>query len=241
MSGIRDLEAISIVIPFHDEEPNLEPLCRRLIPACEALGLPFEIILVDDGSHDGGDRIASEAAARDPRIRVVTLEARSGQSAALDAGFRVARHPIIVTMDADLQNDPEDIPLLLAKLEEADVACGVRTARHDSWVRRISSRIANRVRDRITGDHVTDTGCSLKAYRVEYLRRLKLYDGMHRFLPTLLRFEGARVTEVPVRHHPRVAGRSKYGIGNRAIVGLRDCLAVRWMRDRHLRYRIKDS
>ena len=233
--------AFSVVIPFYNEEPNLRPLCRRLIPACEAVGSPFEVVLVDDGSTDGGGSIALGLASGDSRIRVVALESRSGQSAALDAGFRAARHPIVVTMDADLQNDPEDIPLLLAKLAEADVACGVRTARHDNLVRRISSRIANRVRDRITGDHVTDTGCSLKAYRAEYLRRLKLYTGMHRFLPTLLRFEGARVIEVPVRHHPRVAGKSKYGIGNRALVGLRDCFAVRWMRDRRLRYRIKDS
>jgi dolichol-phosphate mannosyltransferase len=148
-------------------------------------------------------------------------------------------HPIVITLDADLQNDPEDIPLLLEGLEGADAACGVRTRRQDTWVRRTSSRIANRVRDRITGDHVTDTGCSLKAYRAEYLRRLKLYSGMHRFLPTLLRLEGARVVEIPVRHHPRLAGRSKYGIGNRAWAGLRDCFAVRWMRDRHLRYRVK--
>jgi len=233
---------LSVVAPFYNEEANIDALCARLIPALEKIGPAFEIVLVDDGSTDGGGALARAHAERDPRIRVVTLEERAGQSAALDAGFHAARGPVIVTMDADLQNDPEDIPLLLARLAEgADVACGVRMTRYDNWVRRISSRIANRVRDRITGDRVTDTGCSLKAYRAEYLRRLKMYNGMHRFLPTLMRFEGARVVEVPVRHHPRVAGESKYGIGNRALVGLRDCFAVRWMRDRRLRYRIKDG
>lgn len=238
--AIPGVDGISIVIPFYNEEPNLEPLRHRLISSCEDVGLPFEVILVDDGSTDNGGNIARALAARDSRIRVLSIETRSGQSAALDVGFRAARHSTIITMDADLQNDPDDIPLLLERLAEADAVCGIRMTRNDNWVRRISSRIANRVRDRITGDHVTDTGCSLKAYRAEYLRRLKLYTGLHRFLPTLLRIEGARVVEVPVRHHPRAAGRSKYGIGNRALVGLRDCFAVRWMRDRHLRYRIKD-
>jgi dolichol-phosphate mannosyltransferase len=238
--AVSGAEGISVVIPFYNEEPNIEPLCERLIPVLERIARPFEIVLVDDGSTDRGGALALRQAEADHRIRVIALEARSGQSAALDAGFRAARQPIVVTMDADLQNDPEDIPGLIDKLGGADVVCGIRQRRHDTWVRRASSVIANRVRDRITGDHVTDTGCSLKAYRIEMLRRLKLYNGMHRFLPTLLRFEGARVVEVPVRHHPRSAGRSKYGISNRALVGLRDCFAVRWMRDRHLRYRVKE-
>jgi glycosyltransferase involved in cell wall biosynthesis len=235
------VEGISVVIPFFDEEPNLEPLRARLVPVLERIGRPFEVLFVDDGSNDAGGRIADSMNHADPRIRVVHFEQRSGQSAALDAGFRSAVHEIVVTLDADLQNEPEDIPKLIDALSAADAACGYRMRRHDGWVRRASSVIANRVRDRITGDHITDTGCSLKAYRAEYLRRMKMFTGMHRFLPTLLRMEGARVVELPVRHHPRVAGRSKYGISNRALSGLRDCFAVRWMRDRQIRYRIKEE
>jgi len=246
-------EGISAVIPFYNEEPNLEPLRARLVPVLEKIGRPFEVLLIDDGSDDDGPRIADEMARKDPRIRIIHLEQRSGQSAALDAGFSAAAYGIVVTLDADLQNEPEDIPKLIDALDGADgtdgaggingadAACGYRAKRHDNWVRRASSVIANRVRDRITGDHITDTGCSLKAYRTEYLRRLKMFTGMHRFLPTLLRMEGARVVEIPVRHHPRVAGKSKYGISNRMWSGLRDCLAVRWMRDRRIRYRIREE
>lgn len=231
---------ISIVIPFHNEEPNLPPLRERLVESLGAVGRDFEIILVDDGSTDGGPGIADSMAARDRRVRAIHLDRRSGQTAALDAGFKAARMPIVITLDADLQNDPADIPALLAAMTGADVVCGVRVRRVDSWIRRASSRIANAVRNRLTGDRIADTGCGLKAYRREMLAGLKLYDGMHRFLPTLLRFEGARVVEIPVRHHPRTAGKTKYGIRNRALRGLRDCLAVRWMRDRRLRYRIRD-
>jgi dolichol-phosphate mannosyltransferase len=253
-------EGISVVIPFYNEEPNLEPLRTRLLPVLERMERPFEVILVDDGSDDDGPRIADAMAREDPHILILHLETRSGQSAALDAGFRAAKHGIVVTLDADLQNEPEDIPILVDALEgtanstvaggasttatatgPADAACGYRARRHDNWVRRASSVIANRVRDRITGDHITDTGCSLKAYRTVYLRRLKMFTGMHRFLPTLLRMEGARVVEIPVRHHPRVAGKSKYGISNRMWSGLRDCFAVRWMRDRRIRYRIRED
>ncbi len=235
------VDGISVAIPLHNEEANLAPLRDRLLDVLVATGLPFEIILVDDGSTDGSPAILRSFSADDLRIRVIRIANRSGQSAALDAGFRAARYGVVVTLDADLQNDPEDIPALLAAIADADVVCGVRVKRHDNWVRKASSVIANRTRDWITGDHITDTGCSLKAYRTPFLRRLKMYTGMHRFLPTLLRLEGARVIEVPVRHHPRAAGRSKYGIGNRMFVGLRDCFAVRWMRDRHLHYRIEEE
>ncbi len=235
------IDGISVAIPLHNEEESLLPLRERLLAVLEKLGIPFEVILVDDGSTDESPLILRRFAAEDSRIRLIRIAERSGQSAALDAGFHAARYGVVVTMDADLQNDPEDIPALIEALRDVDVVCGVRVNRHDNWIRRASSRIANRTRDRITGDHITDTGCSLKAYRTPFLRRLKLFTGMHRFLPTLLRLEGARVIEVPVRHHPRAAGRSKYGIGNRMFVGLRDCFAVRWMRDRHLHYRIEEG
>lgn len=238
----RPIDGLSIVIPVHNEEENIEPLRAGLLPALLGTGLPFEILFIDDGSTDGSPDLLRRIAAADPRFRVIRLPRRSGQSAAFDAGFRRCRFGVVVTLDADLQNDPADIPAFLAAMREtgADVVCGVRLHRHDSLIRRISSRIANRVRDWITGDSITDTGCSLKAYRIEFLRRLKMYDGMHRFLPTLLRLEGASVIEVPATHRARLAGRSKYGIRNRALRGLRDCLAVRWMRDRRLAYTVDD-
>lgn len=235
--------AISVVIPVHNEEENLDALRARLTAALEESGITYEILLVDDGSTDASGAMIDAFVAADPRIRGLHLSPRNGQSGAFDAGFRAARSPVVVTLDADLQNDPADIPRLLQPIRQgrADVVCGVRANRHDSWARLVSSRIANRFRDWITGDRITDTGCSLKAYRTGYLRQLKMYKGMHRFLPTLLRMEGARVIEIPVSHHPRTAGRSKYGVGNRLFVGIRDCFAVRWMRDRRLRYSIASS
>lgn len=232
---------ISVVVPVHNEEETLPELRMRLVRSLEAAGVGFEILLVDDGSTDRSGSMMDAFAAADGRIRVLHLRPRNGQSGAFDAGFRAARRPIVVTIDADLQNDPADIPSILEPIRagRADVVCGVRTLRHDSWIRLASSRIANRFRDWITGDRITDTGCSLKVYRTEYLRRVKMYKGMHRFLPTLLRLEGARVIEMPVSHHARAAGRSKYGVGNRLFVGIRDCFAVRWMRDRTLRYTVE--
>jgi glycosyltransferase involved in cell wall biosynthesis len=229
---------ISVVVPVHDEEENLAPLHQEI---CDALkDEALELVLVDDGSRDGSLARMRELAARDPRVRVVALDANHGQTAALDAGFRAARGEILVTLDADLQNDPRDIPRLLAQLDRADVVNGVRTERHDSWVRKVSSRIGNGFRNRLTGEAVTDVGCSLRVMRAEHVRRVKLFRGMHRFLPTLLRLEGARVVEVPVSHRPRRYGRSKYGIGNRVFVGIADVLAVRWMKKRTLRHQVRE-
>jgi len=159
---------------------------------------------------------------------------------AFDAGFKAARGKAVITMDADQQNDPADIPRLLEALEQWDVVCGYRQKRHDSVVRRISSRVANWVRNKLTRESIRDVGCSLRAVKRECLQGLKLYNGMHRFLPTLLRLDGWRVTEVPVNHRPRRRGKSKYGIRNRLFRGLRDLMAVRWMRSRWLRYRIAE-
>lgn len=174
-------------------------------------------------------------------MRVLRFTENCGQSAALDAGFRAARGAVIATIDADLQNDPADLPRLLAALERADVVNGIRVGRQDPWLRRASSRVANAFRNWATGDHVTDVGCSLRVMRVEFLRRVKLYRGMHRFLPTLLRMEGARVIELPVSHRPRRRGRSKYGIANRLWVALTDLLAVCWMQRRRLDYRLRED
>ena len=231
---------LSIVIPIRNEGPNVEPLVRELAPVLDGIGVPAEILFVDDGSEDNGRDRVRECAALDPRVRLVALDGRHGQSAAFDAGFGAARGDVVVTLDGDLQNDPADIPRLLACLDRADVACGVRTRRRDSWVRRAASRIANGFRNLVTHESVSDVGCSLRAMRASSLRRVKLFKGAHRFLPTLLRLEGARIVEVPVSHRARREGRSKYGIGDRLFVGLVDVFGVRWLQRRALRYGVKE-
>jgi len=201
---------------------------------------PFEIIVVDDGSTDNTMLLLRGLKDSMPELRVLRFGRSSGQTAALDAGFRRARGGIIVTLDADGQNDPADIPTLVEKLQGCDVVCGVRALRADNLVRRASSRIANWVRNKLTGEHFTDTGCTLRAYRGEALARVRLFDGMHRFLPTLLRMAGARIIEIPVRHRPRTGGRSKYNIRNRIFRTTRDLLGVRWMQSRQLNYKIEE-
>lgn len=232
--------ALSVVVPVFDEADSLETLHRELDAALVGVGGGLELIFVDDGSRDDGLARLREIAAKDTRVRVLALDRNSGQSAALEAGFRHARGEFIATLDADLQNDPRDLPRLLAHLDHADVVNGVRAGRRDTWVRRISSRVANGVRNRVTGEQVSDVGCSLRVMRASYVRRVKLFRGMHRFLPTLLRMEGARVVEVPVSHRARRFGRSKYGILDRLFAGLADLAAVRWMQSRRLDYRVSE-
>ncbi len=231
---------LSVVVPVYDEVDSLEPLHRELDAALSPLSGEIELIFVDDGSRDGSLDALRALERKDPRVHVVSLGAHRGQSAALDAGFRAARGAVIATLDADLQNDPRDIPRLLPYLDEADVVNGVRVDRRDHPIRILSSRVANGVRNWITGESVSDVGCSLRLMRTSYLRRIKLYHGLHRFLPTLLRLEGARVIEVPVRHRPRRFGRSKYGIFDRLGVALIDLWAVRWMQKRSLPRRTSD-
>ncbi len=237
---MADAPYLSVVVPVYDEEASLGPLHAELDAAAGEIGGGVEILYVDDGSRDGSLARLRELAARDPRVRVVALEGNHGQSAALEAGFRRARGEIVAMLDADGQNDPADLPRLLARLSEADVVNGVRTGRLDSAVRKLSSRIANGFRNRMTHESVTDVGCSLRVMRRAHLERVKLWRGMHRFLPTLLRLEGARVVEVPVSHRPRRHGTSKYGIRNRLFVGFVDVFAVRWMQKRALRYRARE-
>ena len=230
---------ISVVIPVCNEEENLEILMEELTAVLNETHRSYEVILVDDGSTDKSFQIMEKMAGRDRRVTVIRFKRNAGQSAAFDAGFRLAKGEIVVTLDSDLQNDPRDIPLLLEKMGEYDMVCGVRTKRMDSWIRLASSKIANYVRNRLSDEEVTDTGCSLKAYRREVLTRLKLFNGMHRFLPTLMKMEGARVTEVPVHHRPRKFGKSKYNIRNRLLRSFLDLLGVRWMKKRRLQYEIE--
>jgi glycosyltransferase involved in cell wall biosynthesis len=223
---------VSIVIPVYNEEENLPILAAELHGTLRPLQRPYEVLFIDDGSTDQSPAILEGLRREDPAVRIVRMARNSGQSAALEAGFRFARAPIVVTLDADLQNDPADIPQLLAKIGPYDVVCGVRVNRQDTWLRRVSSRIANGVRNRLTHESIVDVGCTLKAYKTEYLRRIPMFTGMHRFLPTLLRMEGARVTELPVHHRPRLHGTPKYNIRNRIWRALNDLFAVRWMQKR---------
>jgi dolichol-phosphate mannosyltransferase len=234
------LPEISVVVPVYNEEENLPVLAAEIRKALEGIGRPYEVIYVDDGSTDGSPEVLKRLAGTDPAVRVVRQRRNAGQTAALDAGFRFARGGIVVTLDADLQNDPADLPRMLALMDEYDVVSGVRVNRQDTWVRRVSSRIANGVRNRLTHDSVTDVGCTLRVCRAEYLARVPMFTGMHRFLPTLLKMAGARTTEIPVNHRPRLHGQPKYTIGNRLWRALADLFAVRWMQKRWIDRRISE-
>lgn len=238
---VLKIPELSAVIPVFNEEENLPVLAAEVQGAMQAIGRPYEVIYVDDGSTDGSPGILSELAREDPAVRVIRQQRNAGQSAALAAGFRCARGGIVITLDADLQNDPADIPRLLERMNAFDVVCGVRANRQDTWVRKVSSRIANGIRNRVTHDSVTDVGCTLRACRAEYLQRIPMFTGMHRFLPTLLKMEGARVTEVPVHHRPRLHGQPKYNIRNRIWRALADLFAVRWMQKRWIDRRLSEE
>lgn len=229
---------ISLVIPVFNEEENLPVLADEIRRAMAGLGRPYEVLYVDDGSTDGSAAVLAALAREDASVRVLRQARNAGQSAAMDAGFRHARGEVVITLDADLQNDPADIPSLLARIGDFDVVCGVRSRRRDTWVRRISSRIANGVRNRVTHESITDTGCTLKAFRAAYLEHLPVFSGMHRFLPTLLRLQGARVTEVAVNHRPRLHGQPKYNIRNRIFRATADLFAVRWLQSRWIDRRL---
>jgi len=231
---------LSVVVPIHDEVDSLDSLHREIMSAVGQTEGGLEVLLVDDGSQDGSLESIRKLAALDDRVRAISLSAHCGQSSALEAGFRAARGEILATLDGDLQNDPADLPRLVEALENADVVNGVRSQRMDGWLRGFSSRVANRFRNAITQESVTDVGCSIRVMRREFVKGLPLYRGMHRFLPTLMRLRGARVMEIPVNHRPRRFGRSSYGVGNRLFVGFLDTLAVRWIQSRFVAYRVEE-
>ena len=234
---------LSVVIPVYNEEENLPPLWAELREVLDGQRLSFEVVFVDDGSRDRSAEIIRGFRDRDARVRLVRLKANAGETAATDAGFKAARGRWVVTMDADLQNDPHDIPAMLAQLEQWDAVTGWRVDRGqgDGFVRRVSSRIANRVRNALSEETIQDSGCTFRAFRRECLRGLVLYRGFHRFIPTLLKMRGYRVLEVPVKNRPRRFGQSKYGVMNRVFVATADLLVVRWMKNRFLRYEVAED
>ncbi len=230
---------LSVVAPAYNERENVQRLVESVEAALREV-CPFELLVVDDGSTDGTREELVKLCATHPRLRVVALDAHHGQTCATAAGIGAARGDVLVTIDADLQNPPSEIPKLLAELDRADAVVGYRVKRNDSEVRKFSSRIANSIRNRITRETIRDTGCSLKAFRTGQIREVALFEGMHRFLPTLLKMRGRTVVEVAVEHRPRAAGTSKYGVWNRVFRAFLDCLAVRWMQWRVLRFSYAD-
>ncbi len=244
MNG-KGLPWISVVIPIKDERENISPLAGQLIKFLEARPetntKPFEIIFVDDGSTDGSEQVLDGLVDQSSVFRILHLDRNHGQTAAFDAGFREARGRFIATMDGDLQYDPKDFEKLLPLIDRFDVVCGRRQARNDNLVRRLSSRVANGVRNLAVRDGISDTGCSLKIFRRSVIERMPLFKNMHRFFPALAQMYGFSVTEVPVQHFPRTHGQSKYGIGNRLFAGIYDLIAVRWMQRRCLNYTVRES
>ena len=234
-------DMISVVIPAYNEVECLQSLTDEVLDVMRGMGQEFEILFVDDGSSDGTRDLMRSLAEKHPEVHFIGFRQNCGQTAAMAAGFKHARGDAVVTLDADMQNDPRDIPRLIEKLDEYDVVCGWRQKRHDNLVRRISSRVANYVRNKLSGEEIIDVGCSLKAYRKECFENVKFFEGMHRFFPTLFRMEGFTVTEVPVNHRARKLGISKYNIRNRIVKAFVDLLAVRWMKRRYIRYEIEEE
>lgn len=206
---------LSIVVPVYNEAENVSPLYEKINTVCSSIGLTYEVLFVDDGSQDNTYEVLSKLRETEPNISVIKFQENAGQTAAMAAGFEYAQGECIISMDGDLQNDPEDIPLLLEKLDEDyDLVCGWRKERQDKfWSRRVPSVIANWIISLVTGVAIHDNGCSLKAYRSEVIKQVPLYGEMHRFIPAMSTVVGARIAEIVVKHHPRRFGTSKYGLG----------------------------
>src|SRR3954464_9964055 len=233
---------LSLVIPCYNEEENVPTLLQRVEASLQQTGRPFEVVLVDDGSTDSTPRLLAEAMKTKPWLRVLRMARNGGQSAAFEAGFEAARGEVIATIDADLQNDPEEIPRLLPMLDErkVDMITGWRKDRQDTGFRKWQSRQANRIRNWITGETVQDSASSLKIYKAHAIKGIKLFRGAHRYFPTLVKLRGYTVREEPVKHSHRFAGTAKYGFGNRAFVGIDDLFGVRWLKKRYLRYEVTE-
>ena len=229
----------SVVVPLKNEEENILDLIQEIDPVMSSLKKSWELICIDDGSTDSTLSILKLLQKEYPQLRILSFDGNFGQSSAFDAGFKAARGEFVITMDGDCQNDPKDIPALLKLAGDFDLVCGYRANRKDPLHKKIQSKIANFIRSRVCADGVRDTGCSLKVYRRTALEKIKLFNGMHRFLPALFLIEGFKVTEVPVNHRERIKGVTKYNFLNRSFNTIADMLAVNWMGKRNLRYKVK--
>jgi glycosyltransferase involved in cell wall biosynthesis len=235
---------LSLVIPCYNEEENVPTLLARVEASLDTLGKAYEVILIDDGSTDRTPQLLADARATRPWLRVLRMARNAGQSAGFEAGFAAARGRYIGTIDADLQNDPEEVPRLVTMLEampDCDMITGWRKDRQDTNFRRWQSRQANKIRNWISQDNINDSASSLKVYRRETLAGLKLFNGAHRFFPALVKMRGFKVFETPVKHSARFAGTAKYGFRNRAFRAFIDLLGVRWMKMRYLRYQAQEQ
>jgi len=235
------MKKISFVIPVFNEEENLHQLFTEISALSPRLPCPYQVLFVDDCSTDRSLAVIKELAAQSPAVAYVAFARNAGQSAALYAGFQHADGDVVITLDADLQNDPADIPEMLSHYGDYDMINGWRFNRQDSLSKKIGSRIGNFVRNQLTWESIHDTGCSLKVMNAAMLKRIKMYKGLHRFLPTLMRNEGARVIEVKVNHRPRLHGVSKYTNLRRGVEGLYDVITVRWMIKRQLKIEIGET
>jgi dolichol-phosphate mannosyltransferase len=231
----------SVVIPLMNEEENIQDLIEELRPIMKGLQKPWELICIDDGSTDQTLQVLQKLRTQMPELRVISFERNFGQTSAFDAGFRSALGQYVITLDGDRQNDPRDIPKLVALAASHDLIVGWRKQRQDSLIKKMTSTIANFVRGRVCKDHMHDTGCSLKLYRKSALDAIQLFHGMHRFLPALFLMKGFRVTEIPVNHRKRAKGKTKYNFFNRSFNTVADMLAVRWMGSRLLQYKVKQE
>ncbi|HEY7090818.1 MAG TPA: glycosyltransferase family 2 protein [Tepidisphaeraceae bacterium] len=242
MTELKPQPTLSIVVPVYNEEENLPLLHEAICAVCDPSGISFELILTDDGSKDGSWAQIEKLVEQDPRVRGLKFAFNCGETAASDAGMRAARGTYVMTMDADLQNDPKDIPKFLNALNTgADCVCGTRVesrSKGDDFVKVASSRIANWIRNKLSDENITDAGCTYRCFKRECVDKMKLYRGLHRFIPTLLKMEGCTVTEIAVSNNPRIHGKSKYGVWNRLFKSFRDLLAIRWMKSRVLGYRV---
>lgn len=232
------MQRISVIAPVYNERENIGRFIDRVERALQKEFESYEIVLIDDGSNDGSRELLQQLSQNNVHIKNLHFTCNNGQTAALDAGFKHATGEIIVMMDSDLQTDPEDIYLLLPYLKDYDVVNGRRATREDGLLRKFSSWVGNQTRNWITEDTIQDTGCPLKLFKKEVIKSFILYEGFHRFLPTLAKLNGYSVIEVPVRHFDREYGTSKYGVFNRLGKGLKDALAIRWMKTRKLHYQI---
>jgi len=229
----------SVIVPLKDEEGNIRDLVEEIEPVMQQQGAAWELICIDDGSTDKTLTILNDLKKTRQYLRTLVFTRNYGQSSAFDAGFNAAKGEFIISLDGDRQNDPNDIPKLIEISEDYDLVCGIRQKRKDTFFKKIISYFANTIRSRVCDDGIADTGCSLKIYRKSCLQNIKLYHGMHRFLPALFQIEGYTVGQIPVNHRERVKGKTKYNILNRSFNTIADMFAVRWMRKRKLNYEIE--